>query len=149
MNLDLEFLSPEQRLKKIDESISSIKKQIKSCDDAYESLGRFAKEVTSSKGDFNTVNSKRGAVLDNLSGAAKNNTVVKKYKSGMGSSLSGVGMSVVGLAFDGLKTMVSLKRTEYKSKKGVLKTELHALELERAKVKAEANVVDSLKRLGG
>jgi len=119
----------------LSEDIERLEHKIREYSEAYDSLIKFRSTVSYSQGDFNTANSHRRTILKDLNPVNKDNTVVKKYQSGMGDQLTGIGMQVVDVAFFGLQGMITLKLTEYWNT-------INALKLEKSKKELDYYAID-------
>ena len=106
-------LDPRQRKIEIERDIAGLNRKIQHANACYDSLNRFKNTVETSQGDFNFINGKAGQILEPLEAIDRNNPIAKKYRCGMNSSLSSIGMSVVGAAFSGLLGMIAVEKGLY------------------------------------
>lgn len=140
---------PQQRIDSINSQISSLNSQIRACDAACESLRQFKAMVSKSHDDFETVNSKKKQVLSGLNYYSKNNMAVAKYEKGMSTSLTGIGASVVGLAFVGLQLMIIAKQNEYSARAASYRARIGSLNIAKGQAEAEKLAQEAAKDLMG
>lgn len=117
----------------LDNQINNYQNAINKIEKEYESLREFKQMVYRAQSDFATVNNRRKLVLTDLNSI--DNTVVKKYREGMGKSLTGIGANVAGAAFWGLLASIDLKMARYQ-------TQLVGLNLEKTKLQADLKVAN-------
>lgn len=143
------IVDPQQRINAINGQINALSSKISACDAAYESLRQFKSMVSNSHEDFETVNSKKKQVLSNLKSFANNNMAAAKYEKGMATSLTGIGATVVGLAFGGLQLMIAAKQAEYAALATSYKTQVAGLKAAKGQAEAEKLAQDTVKDLLG
>lgn len=94
-------------------SILNEQSQITKYEQAYESLRLFKESVMSSQGEFVSVNQQKELLLEQVRAISGNCRTAKKYASGMGNTLSGVGMKAVGVTYEALLFSIGLKLSYY------------------------------------
>lgn len=129
-------LLQEQEIAACDMSISTLMGKVREFERSYESLREFKEIVSNSYDDFNFINSRKSRILWELEEFQGKNPVAKKYKAGMTNSLTGIGMSVVGLSFQGLLVMIDVKMAEYWNAIKINEAEIARLEFKKSAAQA-------------
>ena len=130
-------LDPRERKQEIEEQIAVLRRKISNANDNYESLNRFKSSVENSQGAFNTINGRAVRFLEPLASITQNNKIADKYMQGISSSLSSIGMSVVGASFSALLGMISLEKGRYYSISLQYEREMNLLSAALREVEAE------------
>ena len=111
--------------------------KIKKCENLYESLREFKRCVEASESCFDTVNSQKGQMLSVLSNYSTTCRCAKKYEKGMGNTLSGIGVKVVGITYGALLLSIKLKMSAYISTIESYEQEIISLRLKVSRLNSE------------
>ena len=102
----------ENRKSALQIKISDRKNTIKKSEEAYESLRLFKQVVEESQGGFNSINSGKMAILDDVK-YLDNCRTASEYNKGMSMVLSGIGTKVVGASYTSLLFLMKSKLQSY------------------------------------
>lgn len=83
---------------------------------SYESLRMFKESVVTSQSDFHSVSKQKENLLKQVEAISANCRMAGKYASGMGTTLSGVGVKMVGKTYDELLFSIGKKLSYYLGK---------------------------------
>lgn len=90
--------------------------QLKSADKSYESLTGFKGSVQSSQENFAGVSNVKSSALEQVNSVSTNNTVAKKYYSGMKRILSGTGAKITTKLYQLLLGKIQIEQTALRNK---------------------------------
>lgn len=90
--------------------------QIKSADKSYESLTSFKRSVQSSQESFAGVSDVKSSTLEQVNSVSTNNTVAKKYYTGMKSILSGTGARITTKLYQFLLGKIQVEQNALRNK---------------------------------
>ncbi len=83
---------------------------------SYESLRMFKTSVVTSQSEFFSVSKQKEDLLKRVEAISVNCRMAGKYASGMGNTLSGIGMKTVGKTYEALLFSIGLKLSYYLGK---------------------------------
>lgn len=81
---------------------------------AYESLRRFSGTVSNSHSNFDSANSQKIALVNNLAEWESKCRCAKEYKAGSNQMLDRVGSKIVGGAYGGLEGLIGIRLEWYR-----------------------------------
>jgi hypothetical protein len=116
--------------------ITDIRAKMSKAENAYESLRLFKPVVEKSQGNFNTINSKKGTILDDVK-AVKNCRTATKYYEGMKSVLNGIGAKIVGIAYVTVLLSIGSKLQSYLNTINGCDADIKSYEREIVKIDAK------------
>lgn len=114
--LEVRIQELKQLIAQYNDKISYYNGQISTADKAYDSISTFKRSVQSSQESFAGVSSIKSTALEQVNSVSKNNTVAKKYYSGMKRILSGTGARITTTIYQLLLGKIQIEQNALKNK---------------------------------
>lgn len=111
--------------------MQSTKNEIDRLEKIIDVLTVFESEVSDSKDKFQTANSRKKELLSSLGQYSNQTACIQKFGKGMGNTLTGVGMKMVGVTFVNLRLSLAAKKAAYMTRKALLEANLIKLSVEK------------------
>lgn len=119
--------------------LDALNKSIRKNEEALESLRAFKQVVENSQSDFNSANTAKYGKAEELNEIQKNCLSAEQYFVGTNKTLNGFGGKIIGVAFEGLGLVITLKCASYNAKILALETQANA-------VNSTINTIDVAKK---